>query len=265
MCYVSPAVRGEGCHRQDREGRNAAGEGEDGVAGRGDDEAGGSGRPGAVSPPTEGHHEHGVRRRSAFPRLTPGSLDNLESTESRAAGSCLTAGPRRRPPLRATSQGTASGSTSPTTGGTSLPTCWRSVVMSTRFRPPPSRALPPPPSRCALRQERGLVPPALLRNPQRHHPSRPHPQTGPRGPPADTPLEVLPRHHPRGTVHRPVAKPRYRARRLQALPRPALAGRLHPRLEAVGGDQRTTAGVDRISQSLDGPAKSQPVRPAPRT
>ncbi|MET9499515.1 transposase [Streptomyces sp. NPDC006552] len=40
-------------------------------------------------------------------------------------------------------------------------------------------------------------------------------------------------------VHRTVAKPSDHAGRLQALPRSALAGRMHQRLETVGGEQRT--------------------------
>ncbi|MFJ9709574.1 transposase [Streptomyces sp. NPDC101234] len=61
---------------------------------------------------------------------------------------------------------------------------------------------------------------------------------------------------------------RAHARRLQALPRSALAGRLHQRLETVGGDQGTGycprgyAGVRAyVSRTLRG--KSQPVGPRP--
>nr|WP_306943047.1 ISL3 family transposase [Streptomyces phaeochromogenes] len=50
---------------------------------------------------------------------------------------------------------------------------------------------------------------------------------------------LLPRHDSGGDVDRAVAKPCDQARRLQALPRSALAGRLHQRPETVGGDQGT--------------------------
>ncbi|WP_327393774.1 hypothetical protein OG533_38925 [Streptomyces sp. NBC_01186] len=50
---------------------------------------------------------------------------------------------------------------------------------------------------------------------------------------------LLPCHDSGGDVHRSVAKPCDQARRLQAIPRSALARRLHQRLETVGGDQGT--------------------------
>ncbi len=84
-------------------------------------------------------------------------------------------------------------------------------------------------------------------------------------------LALLPRHHPGGDVHRPVAKPCDQAGRLQALPRPALAGRLHQRLETVGGDQgtelspglRKRPGLRQQDSSRQAPASRSPAAIGP--
>ncbi|MFD9223542.1 transposase [Streptomyces sp. NPDC060064] len=74
-------------------------------------------------------------------------------------------------------------------------------------------------------------------------------------------LALLPCHDSGGHVHRSVAKPCDQARRLQALPRSALAGGLHQRLETVGGDQG--AGLSTRLRQRSGLRQQDSSRQAP--